>query len=274
MELILSVIQRAEFGGESSDTGFDAKVATTAKNVSGSVAVLPLMGTVCNRIGSMDEASGGVSTERFGQMFDEAMANDKIGAIVIDVNSPGGSVFGVTELSQKIFDARGQKPVVAVANSLMASAAFWIGSAADEIVATPSAEVGSVGVIAVHIDQEKALENNGLKATVVKSSKFKGEANSFESLSDEAHAQLQSQVDKIDDMFVADLARNRGVTAAEVRGGFGQGRTMLATEAMAAGLVDRIATMEQVIARLQGSSDANSRSRRRRHATHLQLTKP
>jgi signal peptide peptidase SppA len=221
----------------------------------------------------MDESSGGISTERFGQWFDAAMADPQIGAIVLDVDSPGGNVFGVTELSQKIYDARGTKPIVAVANSLMASAAFWIASAADEIVASPSAEVGSVGVIAVHVDQAAALEKGGFNATIIKSSKFKGEGNPYETLSEEAHSHIQSQVDKIDTLFTADLARNRGIKAAEVRGGFGQGRTMFADEALAAGMIDRIATMDQVLARLSGSDDTQSKQTRKRRAMQLDLAK-
>lgn len=272
MQVILSVIERAEFGGGASDVDFESKAATTAKNVSGRIAILPLMGTICNRMGSMDESSGGISAERFGQWFDAAIADPQIGAIVLDVDSPGGNVFGVTELAQKIFDARGKKPIVAVANSLMASAAFWIASAADEIVASPSAEVGSVGVIAVHVDQAAAMEKEGLNATIIKSSKFKGEGSPFESLSEEAHSHIQSQVDQIDSLFVADLARNRGVTAAEVRGGFGQGRTMFAGEALKAGMIDRVATMDSVLARLAGSDDTTKQSRKRR-AMQLDLAK-
>jgi ClpP class serine protease len=97
--------------------------------------------------------SGGTSTEAFGRAFDEAMKNPDVGAIVIDCDSPGGSVSGVPELAAKIFKARGQgKRSSRVANSSMNSAAYWICSAADEIIAAPSADVGSIGVFTMHTD--------------------------------------------------------------------------------------------------------------------------
>ena len=153
----------------------ETKVASTAKNIKGKVALLPLVGTISQRIGSMNHTSGGVATDEFGAWFDSAVNDPEIGAIVIDVDSPGGNVFGVQELSQKIFDARGTKPVIAVVNSLMASAAYWVASAADEIVVTPSGEVGSIGVIAVHTEQSEAQEQAGFKTTVMTAGKYKGE---------------------------------------------------------------------------------------------------
>ena len=87
-------------------------------------------------------------TEAFGAAFDRAAADSSIGAIVLNIDSPGGSVYGVEELADKIYKARGTKPVYAVANSLAASAAYWIGSAASQLYVTPSGEVGSIGVLA------------------------------------------------------------------------------------------------------------------------------
>jgi signal peptide peptidase SppA len=228
----------------------ETKVATTAKNIKGKVALLPLVGTISQRIGSLQHTSGGVSTDEFGAWFDSAVNDNEIGAIVIDVDSPGGNVFGVQELSQKIFEARGIKPILAVANSLMASAAYWIASAADEIIVSPSSEVGSIGVIAVHTEQSGAQEQAGFKTTVMTAGKYKGEANPYEPLGDDAKSNIESRLSEFYSQFTSDVARNRDVKKADVIGGFGQGRVVGADTAIKEGMADRVATFESVINRL------------------------
>lgn len=228
----------------------NTKVASSAKNIKGKVALLPLVGTISQRIGSLQHTSGGVSTDEFGAWFDSAVNDNEIGAIVIDVDSPGGNVFGVQELSQKIFDARGTKPILAVANSLMASAAYWIASAADEIIVSPSSEVGSIGVIAVHTEQSSAEEAAGFKTTVMTAGKYKGEANPYEPLTDDAKDNIESRLSEFYGQFTSDVARNRGVKKADVIGGFGQGRVVGADTAIKENMADRVATFESVIRRL------------------------
>ena len=241
----------------------ETKVASTAKNIKGKIALLPLVGTISQRVGSLNHTSGGVSTDEFGAWFDAAVNDNEIGAIVLDVDSPGGNVFGVQELSQKIFDARGIKPIIAVANSLMASAAYWIASAADEIVVTPSGEAGSIGVIAVHTDQSKAEEKAGFKTTVMTAGKFKGEANPFEPLSEEAKTAIEGRLSEFYNQFASDVARNRGVKKSEVTTGFGQGRVVGADTAVELGMADRVATLQSVIERLLGKPRAGTPRRNR-----------
>jgi signal peptide peptidase SppA len=158
----------------------------------GAVSVIPIYGTISQRMNMMSDMSGGASTEQIGAAFDAAMNNPQVSAIVLDIDSPGGSVSGVPELAAKIKAARGQKPIIAVANTLMASAAYWIGSAADEIVASPSADVGSIGVYQAHVDASEALADEGLKYTLISAGKFKVEGNPYEPLSDDARANLQA----------------------------------------------------------------------------------
>ena len=221
---------------------------------SGSVAVLPLYGILGQRMNLMMNISGGTSTELFGKVFREAIADPSIGAIVIDVDSPGGSVFGIVELWQTIMDARGTKPVVAVADSLAASAAYWIISAADEIVVTPGGEVGSIGVLAAHEDLSGAREHAGVKTTLISTGKKKVLGNPFEPLSEEARASIQEKVDAYYSMFISSVARGRGVQVSEVRSGFGDGDTVMAGEAVRLKMADRIGTLENAIDRLIGRS--------------------
>lgn len=212
-----------------------------------SVAILPLFGTIFPRANLMTQMSGATSAEIFGAQFDALIRDPEVGAIVLDVNSPGGSVYGIQEVAQKIYDARGKKPIVAVSNHLMASAAYWIGSAADEIVISPSGDVGSIGVFAMHQDWSAALDKEGIKVSLISAGKFKVEGNPYEPLGDEARASIQTSVDESYDYFVEAVARHRGVNPAAVRSGFGEGRVVSAREAVKLGMADRIATLEETV---------------------------
>jgi signal peptide peptidase SppA len=218
----------------------------------GSVAILPLRGVIANRMNLMDDISGGTSSEKFGKMFDAAVSDSAVKAIILDVESPGGVVTGTDELSSKIFAARGTKPIIAHVNGYAASAAYWIASAADEIVVTPSGQVGSIGVVGVHDDVSAALEKIGVKKTIISSGKYKAEGNPFGPLSDEARAHRQEQADAYYDDFVRTVARNRGVSLSAVREGFGQGRMVRAEAAVAEGMANSIATLDETIARFAG----------------------
>jgi signal peptide peptidase SppA len=218
----------------------------------GAIAVIPIRGVIAHRMNALDDSSGGTSAERIGAMLKAVAADDSIGTIVYDVDSPGGSVTGMQELAQQMFELRGQKNQIAVANGLMASAAYWLASQADEIIAIPSATVGSIGVFTAHQDLSAALEKEGIKVTLISAGKFKTEGNPFEPLSDEARQFMQDRVDVAYSQFTKDVARGRGVSASDVRGGYGQGRALPAKDAKAAGLVDRIATMDDTLARLSG----------------------
>ena len=215
-----------------------------------SVAVLPLFGTIFPRANLMTDMSGATSAERFGAQFAELVNDPNVNGIILDVNSPGGQVGGIDELSKQIFDARGQKPVVAVVNHLMASAAYWIGTAADEVVVTPSSEVGSIGVFAVHQDMSAALEKAGVKVSLISKGKFKVEGNPYEPLTEEAKAAIDARVGDYYDAFVNSVARNRGVKAEDVRNGFGEGRVVGAQLAVELGMADRVGTLQETIDRL------------------------
>jgi len=254
----------------------------TAPRAPGAVAVLPLFGTLAPRANLMTENSGGTSLERFTQAFRSAVISGDVRAIVLDIDSPGGAVAGVEELAADIYRARGIKPIVAVADHLAASAAYWIATAADEVVMSPSAEVGSIGVFAAHEDVSRALETAGVTTTLISAGKFKTEGNPYEPLSAEARAAMQTRVDEYYTMFTKAVARGRGAKIDDVRAGFGEGRVVGAREALRLGMADRVATLDEVIADLQKPNRAGrglsadsrglsvtSRARRFRLATRL-----
>lgn len=235
------------------------------------VAVLPLYGVVAHRAHMVANVSGpgGTSTEIFGRNLRAALADDQVGAILLDVDSPGGAVAGTPELVDLIYQSRGQgKPIVASANSLAASAAYWIGSAADEFVVTPSGTVGSIGVLAAHEDRSEAAAKEGRRITYVTAGKYKAEGNPHEPLTDEARAEVQRMVDHAYGVLVESIARNRGVSVQAVRESYGEGRVMEARRALAAGMVDRIESFDETLARL-ASPRRRSRIASARNAVRL-----
>jgi signal peptide peptidase SppA len=218
--------------------------------VIGSVAILPICGMVVHKPSWVTDYGLGISTEQTAAALAQLVANDKVKAILLDVDSPGGEVMGTAELAAAVAAAAEQKPVVASVNALCASAAYWIASQAREIAVTPSGMTGSIGVIWVHQDFTGYFEQAGVKTTVIRSAPYKAEGNPYEQLSDEAKANMQAMSDAMYADFVGAVAKGRGVTPATVRKDFGQGRVMLAADAKAAGLVDRVEPFNETLARL------------------------
>jgi signal peptide peptidase SppA len=238
----------------------------------GSVMVLPVVGMITQRPSGDEMSDPGLKLQRFQQQFRSALADDDVKAIVLDIDSPGGSVFGVPETAQEIYEARGQKTIVAVANSLAASAAYWIASAAEDLAVTPSGMVGSIGVYTVHQDISQFLESEGIRETIISAGRYKAEAAPTKPLDDEARDALQSRVDTYYDMFVDAVARNRNVRKRDVTEGMGQGRPVQAQAALSENMVDRVATLEDVLARFgaeprpQNRGGGNAGGRRKARA--------
>lgn len=218
------------------------------------VSILPLQGVLAPRMNLMSQISGGTSTQQFGQWFAAAMANPQVGAIVIDCDSPGGSAQGNEEVANLIRSSRGKgKPIIAVASGQMASAAYYIASAADQVVASPSSQLGSIGTFMVHGESSRADQNAGVTYSIIKAGVNKAVGNSHEPLTSSTRAVIQERVDDLNQMFVAAVAANRKVSAETVDQNFGQGKVMLAPRAMAAGMADRIATLDQVVTEQQAA---------------------
>ena len=238
----------------------DTRKQMAAANAGSGIAVLPLYGVVTQRGNMVDDISGpgSTSTQQFTSALRQVLADDTVGQILIDIDSPGGSVYGVAELASEIVKARAQKPVVAVANSLAASAAYWIGCSASEFYVTPGGEVGSIGVWQAHFDYSKALEEEGVKTTLVSAGKFKVEGNPYVPLDPEAQAFMQSRVDDYYNAFIQAVAVGRGVSVDDVRNGMGEGRVLGADAALAQRMVDGIASFDDVLARMQAKVTGNA----------------
>lgn len=216
------------------------------------VAVVPLYGTIVPRDTDGMATSGAATAESFAAQVAAAAADPRVGGIVLDIDSYGGNAQGVPEAADAVAAASAVKPVVAVANHAAASAAYWIASAAGELVVTPSGEVGSIGVLSMHEDITRALEAAGIKQTLIQSSisPHKGEMHPQSPLSEDTRAALQARVDAVAERFVGAVARGRGVSRERVLADFGGGRMLAADRALAVGMVDRIGTLDAEIARL------------------------
>lgn len=254
LEAIASFLAFKAHGGELTAEEVQAKIdgrkMAAISRQAGDIAVLPVVGVISQRVGMLEDISGGTSTEKLGADFRALIADDTVKAVVLDFHSPGGSPFGVQELGEEIFAARGGKPIIAQVNSQAASAAYWLASQADEIVVTPSGEAGSIGVYGVHEDISKKLEAEGVTTTIVQAGDNKAELSSLKPLSDDARAALQARIDTVKAAFDQAVAAGRGVSLGQVKDRFGQGRMFDAAALVERGMADRIGTLRETLARL------------------------
>jgi len=212
------------------------------------VAILPVFGILDKRMNMFMQFSGGTSTQLLIRDFQAALNDSAVEAILLDVDSPGGAVDGTKELADLILSAREQKPVVAYANGLMASAAYWIGSAALAIVAPETAEIGSIGVALMHYDYSAADEMEGIKRTVITGGKYKRIASDEKPLSKEGRDYLQAMVDEYYALFLEAVARQRGIDPETVHERMGDGRIFLGRKALKAGLIDKLGNFNTALA--------------------------
>lgn len=216
------------------------------------VAVIPIYGTILPKPVFSLSGGGGTSLSKFMSQFNAADSDPSVGSILLDVDSPGGSADLVPEAAAMIRNA--SKPVTAIANTMAGSAAYWLASQADELAVSPSGSVGSIGVFARHTDVSRALDADGVTVTLLSAGPHKVEGNPYQPLSDSARTAIQASVDEFYDMFTADVARGRGIAQADVEGAFGGGRMVLARAAVDAGMADRIATFDSVVAQMLDTS--------------------
>lgn len=241
-------------GGKIEDDELAGKVTKKREaeiiSAAGNVAVIPVFGTLAQRMDMMTDISGGTSYSGLQKSLHAALSDDNVKVVVLDIDRAGGTVPGADELASEMRRIRGgDKPIIAQVNSMAASAAYWIASSADEIVVTPSGRAGSIGVYTVHDDMSDFLRQKGVKRTYISAGKYKTEGNEAEALPDEARQFIQERVDRSYDRFVRSVAAGRGVSISRVQEGFGQGRVFFAEELIDRGMADRIATMDETLAR-------------------------
>lgn len=223
---------------------------TRGYDVVNGVAILGLDGVLAKRMNLFMQISGGTSTQIAANDFREALADPEVNAIVLAIDSPGGTVDGTQELSDLIYSARDQKPIIALADGTMASAAYWIGSAASQVFTSNLTNlIGSIGVVQSHVDISRAEDARGVKTTEITAGRYKRIASQYGPLSQEGRDTLQDQVNQVYGVFVDTVARNRGVSAQTVLDNMADGRVFIGQQAIDAGLVDGVSTLDDLVAR-------------------------
>lgn len=192
----------------------------------------------------------------------QAVQNPKIQSIVLSIDSPGGHVAGVQELSALISNIDKLKPVVSHTAGSMMSAAYWLGVSGRRVSATQTAELGSIGTLMVHMEKTKQMNDMGIKATVIRSGKFKALMNPYEALSETAREQAQQKADTLSGIFLSHVADRRKMTATVADKTIGQGRTYFGDEAVSLGAADAVGSLAESIsyAKSKGAKPANVRS--------------
>jgi capsid assembly protease len=212
------------------------------------IAVIPIHGTLVRRTVGLEAESGLTSYAGLAAQLDAALASPEVAAILLDVDSPGGESGGVFDLADRIRAASQIKPVWAVANDMAFSAAYALASAASKVLVSRTGGVGSIGVIAMHVDQSEKDVQDGVRYTAVFAGDRKNDLNPHEPISSEAHVFLKAEVNRIYGLFVETVARNRGIDPSTVRDT--EAGLFFGQAAVAIGLADAIGTFDNALAQL------------------------
>ena len=250
LEVILAVLG-PRIGLAQSAVPANPITSRTAPTGATGIAVLPIYGTLVRRTVGLEAESGMASYQELATMLDTAVADPNVAAILLDIDSAGGESGGVFDLADRVAAAAKRKPVWALANDMAFSAAYAIGSAASRFIVTRTGGVGSIGVIAMHADQSVKDAKDGVRYTTVFAGARKNDLNPHEPISDEAHAFLKNEVERVYGMFVETVARNRGVSADAVRAT--EASIFYGADAVAAGLADAVGTFDDVLAEFTDS---------------------
>lgn len=208
------------------------------------IATIPMRG-VLTRYGNLfSRVSGATSFEIFARDLRAAVIDPSIRAIILAVDSPGGMVAGTQETGALVRWAASKKPVVSHIDGEGASAAYWVASAATEVVTGATSLLGSIGVRAAFKDFTKMEEKAGIETIEIVSSQ--SPRKNMAPVTETGRADIQAIVDRLAEEFVADVARNRGVSVEVVLSDFGQGGVFVGADAVTAGLADRVATYEEL----------------------------
>lgn len=216
-----------------------------AARIENGIGIVPIKGVIGKGLSKLEKSCGATDIKDVLNEISDLLSDETCNVILLDVDSPGGTVTGVPELAAKIAAADNIKPVFAFTDGQMDSAAYWIASGAREIIASPSAEVGSIGVYMPWADYTRAYEADGVKVEVIKNTggTYKGMGMPGTALTTEQRQHLQNRVDEIFKMFTSAVNGKRRVEAEAM-----QGQTFMAESAKATGLIGVVGDFEDAIA--------------------------
>lgn len=212
------------------------------------VAVLEVSGVISPKANMFTRVSGGAAASMLQQQVQSMQADRKVTSVVLDMDTPGGNVLGIPALAEAVRALAAEKPTVAVSTGIMASAGYWVGSAANAIYMSGATDVmGSIGVVATHSFDPRRSE---VQTTEITAGRYKRLASERSPLSAEGRAYMQAQVDEIYRVFVETVASNRRVDIEQVLAKMADGRIFTGQQAIDAGLADGVATVDRVVAML------------------------
>ena len=245
LDVILAVLgERLNLTAPAADLAIPVPRVTPAQP--SGIAVIPIHGTLVKRVLGMEAASGLTSYGGIAQEIDAALADPQVQGILLDIDSPGGEASGSFELARQIRHAATQKPVWAVANDAAYSAAYALAASAQRLIVTETGGVGSIGVIALHIDQSAKDAQEGYRYTAVTAGAHKNDFSPHHPLSDEAKAELQAEVDRLYGLFVEHVTAMRSLNADAVRAT--EAGLYFGANAITAGLADAVSSFETALA--------------------------
>jgi capsid assembly protease len=228
------------------------------REVKGDVAIINVSGTLTPRPSLM--TSGGTSCREVSEALSEYVADSDIGAIVLRFNSPGGQTSGIQELGEQIVESKRIKPCHGVAEHSALSAAYWLLSQCTSVSAAPNSMIGSIGVIWSHTNMVKSLEMQGKSTTLVTSGRRKAGGSPELPLDEETRKHMEQMCESLHEKFISAVASGRNVSKDTVRSAaWGEGAQLLADDAIKCGMVDRIATCQNIVDMLRGQSSAHSK---------------
>lgn len=220
------------------------------------VACIPISGTLVQKNGSLRPSSGMTGYDGIRQNLMVALGDDAVRAIVLDIDSPGGEVAGCFDLADAVYAARGVKPIWAILSESAYSAAYALASAASRVIVPRTGGTGSIGVIYMHVDMSKFLAKEGITVTVLQYGARKADGSDVVPLAPEAKQRFQADIDRMGDLFVATVARNRRLTASAVK--TQEAGTFLGPAGVAAGLADAVMAPDAAFAALLQSLDRST----------------
>lgn len=240
----------------------DAAVPLTTPKVGHSlgqpgIAIIPVHGTLVRRVMGLEAASGLTSYGEIAARIDAALADPQVNGILLDIDSPGGEAGGVFELAERIRAANDIKPVWAHANDSAYSAAYAIAAAASRLTLSQTAGVGSIGVIALHVDQSIKDAKDGVAFTAIYAGHHKNDFSPHAPLSPQAASTLQSEVDRLYGIFVSQVAQMRGLDSDAVQAT--EASLLFGDAAVAAGLADAVISIDQVLVEFSNALGAQRR---------------
>jgi signal peptide peptidase SppA len=223
----------------------------TLLKIQGGVGVISIKGPITNRDSWLNSMFGVTSYGMIREALVAAANSEEVKQILLDVESGGGAVNGVSDTAALVTTINDKiKPVTSFTDGGMLSAAYWLGASAGNVFSSSTAMVGSIGVIATHAEQSEALKKEGIKVTVMRAGKYKALANSNEPLTSAAKEQIQSSLDAVYEVFVQHIADARGQTYQFADTKMAQGREFTGASAVEAGLSDGITSFDAIMSLL------------------------